>query len=60
MNWLVEHKGELATLALVLLPHIIALVPPLAKGKNLITAVLNLFAGNYGAAKNAEQKERKK
>lgn len=60
MSWIVAHKADIAAIALFLLPHLIALIPPLAKGKNLITAVLNIIAGNYGAAKNAEIKDDKK
>lgn len=45
-------KGEIIALALAVLPHIIALVPALAKGEGILSAVLNFLAGNYGAAKN--------
>ena len=58
MSWIIEHKADIVTIALFLLPHIIALIPGLAKGKNLITAVLNIIAGNYGAAKNADDKKK--
>jgi hypothetical protein len=45
-------KGSVIALALAVLPHIVALVPALAKGEGILSAVLNFLAGNYGAAKN--------
>lgn len=45
-------KSEIIAIALAVLPHIVALVPALAKGEGILSAVLNFFAGNYGAAKN--------
>ena len=45
-------KGSIIALALAVLPHIVALVPALAKGEGILSAVLNFLAGNYGAAKN--------
>ena len=42
-------------LALAILPHVVALVPALAKGEGLISAVLNFLAGNYGAAANKKK-----
>ena len=41
-------------LALAVLPHVVALVPAIAKGEGIIAAVLNTLAGNYGAATNGK------
>jgi len=45
-------KGSLIALALAVLPHLVALVPGLAKGEGIVSAVLNFLAGNYANAKN--------
>jgi hypothetical protein len=42
----------IVTIALAVLPHVVALVPAIAKGEGVIAAILNALAGNYGAAKN--------
>jgi hypothetical protein len=47
-------KGEIIAIALAVLPHIVALIPGLAKGEGIISAVLNFLSGNYGAAKNGK------
>jgi hypothetical protein len=47
-------KGQIVAIALAVLPHIVALIPGLAKGEGIISAVLNFLAGNYGAAKNGK------
>lgn len=47
-------KGTILALALAVLPHIVALVPPLAKAEGVIGAILNFLAGNYGAATNGK------
>ena len=47
-------KGSIIALALAVLPHIVALVPALAKGEGIASAILNFLAGNYGAAKNGK------
>jgi len=52
MDWLGSHKEILATALLAVLPHIVALVPGLAKGEGIVSALLNLLAGNYANAKN--------
>lgn len=48
-------KLSIFSLALAVLPHIIALVPALAKGEGIISAVLNFLAGNYAAAENKKK-----
>lgn len=48
-------KGTAIAIALAVLPHIVALVPGLAKGEGIISAVLNFLAGNYAAAKNKDK-----
>jgi len=60
MDWIVENKGVIGSLLLVLLPHIVALSPTLAKGEGVISAVLNLLAGNYGSAENKNDKKKGK
>lgn len=45
-------KGSIIALALAVLPHVVALIPALAKGEGIVSAVLNFLAGNYGAATN--------
>lgn len=47
-------KGTAIAIALAILPHIVALIPPLAKAEGVIGAVLNFLAGNYGAATNGK------
>ena len=54
MSWIVEHKETLVALLLALLPHIVALVPGLAKGEGIIASILNALSGNYANAKNKE------
>lgn len=48
-------KLSILSLALAVLPHIVALVPALAKGEGIISAVLNFLAGNYAAAENKKK-----
>lgn len=57
MDWLIENKGTIGSLLLILLPHIVAVSPSLAKGEGVISALLNLLAGNYGEAKNKGAKK---
>lgn len=48
-------KGSILALALAVLPHIVALVPAIAKGEGILSAVLNFLAGNYAAAENKKK-----
>lgn len=59
MEWLVSHKESLVGVLLVLLPHLVALSPSLAKGEGIISAILNFIAGNYGAAENKKDDKKK-
>lgn len=60
MDWLLSHKVDLIGVVLVLLPHLVALSPTLAKGEGVLTAVLNFLAGNYGSAENKNDKKKGK
>lgn len=60
MDWLLSHKVDLIGVVLVLLPHLVALSPTLAKGEGVLTAVLNFLAGNYGSAENKDDKKKGK
>lgn len=58
MDWIVSHKVDLVGVILVLLPHLVAFSPTLAKGEGIISAILNFVAGNYGAAENKKEKKK--
>jgi len=54
IEYLQEHPELLATLALAVLVHVRAMMPPAAPGTAyaLALAVWDVLAGNYGAARN--------
>jgi len=58
MEWLVSHKENIIGVLLILLPHLVAFSPSLAKGEGIISAILNFVAGNYGAAENKKDKKK--
>ena len=45
--------GLVAVCALAILPHLVAAFPSLTQSLGLVGDILNVLAGNYGAAKNA-------
>ena len=58
MEWFVSQKENIIGVLLILLPHLVALSPSLAKGEGIISAILNFVAGNYGAAENKKDKKK--
>lgn len=45
--------GLVAVCVLAVLPHLVAAFPALTQSLGLVGDILNVLAGNYGAAKNA-------
>ena len=56
IEYLQEHPELVATLAVAVLVHIRAMMPPAAPGTAyaLALAVWDVLAGNYGSARNKE------
>lgn len=56
IEYLQEHPELLATLALAVLVHVRAMMPPAVSGTAyaLALAVWDVLAGNYGSARNKE------
>ena len=56
IEYLREHPELVATLAVAVLVHVRAMMPPAAPGTAyaLALAVWDVLAGNYGAARNKE------
>ena len=52
-----ETIGTVASIALIVLPHAVALIPGLAGIQGPLGAVLKILAGNYLNARNAPRDE---